>query len=318
MQPYFKSYSAYCANYPYVGGTLAAACSEPRVATFLHGAEAQHGVTLPALLFRPVQRMCQYPLLFQQALKHAPQGHPQHEVIEGAFMVTQQAVSTVNEKVREQEKQLRMLKVLTTEVAGAPPVEQLLVPHRSLVREAYVDMKASGSDAVGDDALQHGIKSVNALLSGWGVRRRYKWYVFSDVLMICQPPLFSATAERTTYKALFDLADLHIWASSGSAAAASKGLAVRAANISGRSRGLSDSDVFGREGSEAERLPARRGSNMFSRVVGVASSVSKAAVAMRSGDRSTGGSTSSLDDVMDSPLATPHPAALGGRADPRA
>ena len=145
--------------------------------------------------------MCQYPLLFQQALKHAPQGHPQHEVIEGAFMVTQQAVSTVNEKVREQEKQLRMLKVLTTEVAGAPPVEQLLVPHRSLVREVYVDMKASSepgsADALGlTDAL--GIASVSALLSGWGVRRRYKWYIFSDVLMICQPPMFASSSAPTS------------------------------------------------------------------------------------------------------------------------
>ena len=73
MQPYFKSYSTYCANYPYVSKALPQARSDnPSVAAFLLAAEQMHAVTLAALLFRPVQRMCVYPLLWQQALKHAP------------------------------------------------------------------------------------------------------------------------------------------------------------------------------------------------------------------------------------------------------
>lgn len=35
--------------------------------SFLEKAEAKQGVTLHAMLFRPVQRICLYPLLFQQA-----------------------------------------------------------------------------------------------------------------------------------------------------------------------------------------------------------------------------------------------------------
>ena len=94
-RPYFKSYATYCANYPYVSQALPLACAEPRVETFLKGAELTHSVTLTALLFRPVQRMCVYPLLWQQALKHAPQGHALHEQFEKAFVVTQQAVTQV-------------------------------------------------------------------------------------------------------------------------------------------------------------------------------------------------------------------------------
>ena len=67
MQPYFKSYATYCANYPYVSQALPQAVAEsPRVASFLRSAEAAHGVTLSQMLFRPVQRMCIYPLLWQQ------------------------------------------------------------------------------------------------------------------------------------------------------------------------------------------------------------------------------------------------------------
>ena len=38
--------------------------------------------------------------LFQQALKHAPVGHPLHHVFEQAFVVTQQTVTQVNAHVR--------------------------------------------------------------------------------------------------------------------------------------------------------------------------------------------------------------------------
>jgi hypothetical protein len=100
-QPYFKTYAQYCANYPYVAGALGNALDDnAAVATFLSGAELTHSVALTALLFRPVQRMCVYPLLFQQALKHAPAGHALHADFEQAFEVTQQTVTSVNEQVR--------------------------------------------------------------------------------------------------------------------------------------------------------------------------------------------------------------------------
>ena len=58
MQPFFKCYATYCANYPYVSGALLKARQEPRVSAFLQGAELTHSTKLQQLLFRPVQRMC--------------------------------------------------------------------------------------------------------------------------------------------------------------------------------------------------------------------------------------------------------------------
>ena len=71
VQPFFKSYAMYCANYPYVGGALTKARSEPRLAVFLDRAEAMHNVTLMALLFRPVQRMCVRARVLLWLLSHA-------------------------------------------------------------------------------------------------------------------------------------------------------------------------------------------------------------------------------------------------------
>ncbi len=72
--PHFPCYSTYCANYAYVADALAQVMLLPAAAEAVRSAEARCvGASLAARLFRPVQRMCVYPLLFQQALKHAPQ-----------------------------------------------------------------------------------------------------------------------------------------------------------------------------------------------------------------------------------------------------
>ena len=108
------------------------------------------------------------------------------------------------------EAQTRMLQVFTHEVAGAPPLEKLLVPSRSLIKEAPVGMKSKERRAAGST----GVKVKGAIdVVQWGVRREYKWYLFSDVLMICQPSRF---AGRATFKELFQLTALEVAPSQGS------------------------------------------------------------------------------------------------------
>ena len=76
MMPFFKMYGVYCANFPNVAGALTAARDDPAVDDLLTELETEHHTTLHALLFRPVQRMCLYPLLFKQARRgrHASRG----------------------------------------------------------------------------------------------------------------------------------------------------------------------------------------------------------------------------------------------------
>ena len=59
---------------------------------------------------------------------------------------------------------------------------------------------------------------IDWLSTTWGVRSKYKWFVFTDVLMVCQPNRFG-NAERTTFRTLFELSELVVMPSTGSAAA---------------------------------------------------------------------------------------------------
>ena len=75
LAPFFRMYAIYSANYKDVPAALSTAKQEKAVADFLReraqrdAEEKGEGksATLDALLFRPVQRMCVYPLLFKQA-----------------------------------------------------------------------------------------------------------------------------------------------------------------------------------------------------------------------------------------------------------
>jgi len=63
LLPYFRMYATYCCNYPNVAEALCKVAAEHSgAATALVEAEEARGVKLQALLFRPVQRLCVYPL----------------------------------------------------------------------------------------------------------------------------------------------------------------------------------------------------------------------------------------------------------------
>ena len=167
LLPYFKMYAVYCGNAATAAGALAAATEGGHAAAFLQRKEQDPAsrATLAALLFRPVQRMCIYPLLFKQVLKYAVENHPQHRAFTKLKEVVEETVQEVNENVRGQEAHHRMLEVLTSEVSGASVVG-LLAAARTLEMEAMVDLKASGM---------------------WNMKRMTKWYIFNDLLLICRP-----------------------------------------------------------------------------------------------------------------------------------
>ena len=156
-------------------------------------AEATRGVALQALLFRPVQRLCLYPLLLQKMTRSSTEGSPMREACEKAFAALQSLNSEVNETVRQMEARLRMTEVLM-HVDG---VDHLIEANRQLHLEALVDMKCPTSSA----------------LTSWGVRRSYKWYVLSDYLLICRP---RRTGEGFNKKVLWPLADLYVAPANGS------------------------------------------------------------------------------------------------------
>ncbi|KAL5483897.1 hypothetical protein EMCRGX_G020316 [Ephydatia muelleri] len=59
---------------------------------------------LSSYVFKPIQRICKYPLLFRELLKYTPQGHPDHENTKQALTMMREYCSVINEAKRRVEK----------------------------------------------------------------------------------------------------------------------------------------------------------------------------------------------------------------------
>jgi len=189
MLPYFRMYSQYCANYPNSSNALQEAYDVPTAGDILEEREATHTTTLQALLFRPVQRICLYPLLFQNMVKYTRADAPYHpaceKMLEGAIQLTAQ----LNENVRQHEARHYMSEVLTREVQlQTSSLEYLFQASMTLEHEAVVDMKCRSGSVLSK--------------SSWRIRRPYKWYVFCDCILVCRP---SRTGESYQEVALWSL-----------------------------------------------------------------------------------------------------------------
>ena len=119
--PHFPCYSTYCANYAYVADALAQVMLLPAAAEAVRSAEARCvGASLAARLFRPVQRMCVYPLLFKELLKKEGKAGCEESAIvdvhraslHRAMSAMHAVVMQVNEEVRKLETQLQLLQLL--------------------------------------------------------------------------------------------------------------------------------------------------------------------------------------------------------------
>ena len=104
--PFFKMYAHYCSNYVYAASKLRfVRTTDEKVATWLEQIEAQYTTTLLALLIRPVQRICQYPLLFLEVTSqlHGAAGGAIDQSSASHFNSVaesmQLTISAVNEKV---------------------------------------------------------------------------------------------------------------------------------------------------------------------------------------------------------------------------
>jgi len=139
-----------------------------------------------------VQRMCLYPLLFKQALasqlkvaRHLEGESAAKEArltaeLQQVFATIQQTLGNVNDQVRTLEMRNHTLRVLTAEVYKG---DELVTPDRVLLYECDVEMEQTTA-SVGSQK-----KSSGCCGGGGGIsstRRTFKWYVFSDALLVCR------------------------------------------------------------------------------------------------------------------------------------
>lgn len=92
-------------------------------------------VDIVSLMIKPVQRICRYPLLFRELLKHAVSSD-QAEVIESTLHKIEGVSTHVNEKVRETQNNARLYELHQT-IDSKAKID-LLQPSRTLLSEMLV------------------------------------------------------------------------------------------------------------------------------------------------------------------------------------
>ncbi|CAK9008258.1 RhoGEF domain-containing protein gxcJ [Durusdinium trenchii] len=149
--PFFKLYSEFCHQYAEaVDRLLFLRKDNPKVNDFLKDIERQGAneknqkkkvQTLSSLLIKPVQRICKYPLLFGELLRHADPSLEGIEELEAAKAMVDKIAAAVNMQVGESKKFEEFMEVYR-DLGGESGVPGLVTPSRRYVDQFDVLVKA--------------------------------------------------------------------------------------------------------------------------------------------------------------------------------
>lgn len=158
-------YTAYAAAFERVSEALAKASAQPEVAAHISRHEKQYQVNLSAMLFRPVQRMCAYPLLLREATKYAEKGSAAEAQLHRLLQLVGRLTAKVNENVRTVADERahaalalsRVRAVRRGRMKGMLAAE-LLMGDRRLVLEARVEVLGARRTRKGPRTLRAGLR----------------------------------------------------------------------------------------------------------------------------------------------------------------
>ncbi|ELR18659.1 RhoGEF domain containing protein [Acanthamoeba castellanii str. Neff] len=139
LADYLKMYSQYCSNQAAAREAVVnASKTNPRFRAFQEKMAVNpelNGLTLRDYLIKPVQRLCKYPLLMRELIKHTDEAHVDYPHLQEAFGKIEAVVTSVNEKKQADEDREVIARIISrlsnTEKFGV----QLMVPGRRLVQE---------------------------------------------------------------------------------------------------------------------------------------------------------------------------------------
>jgi len=114
MADFLKMYTVYCANQPNSMSCLDRLSKQSAFKGFL--AECLEnpvcrGLTLFSFLIKPIQRICKYPLLLRDLLRHTEETHPDYNDLKLALGKIEEVVAYVNERKRLAENLQKILDV---------------------------------------------------------------------------------------------------------------------------------------------------------------------------------------------------------------
>eukprot|EP01105_Mastigella_eilhardi_P002739 TRINITY_DN1350_c3_g1_i1.p1 TRINITY_DN1350_c3_g1~~TRINITY_DN1350_c3_g1_i1.p1 ORF type:complete len:717 (+),score=185.48 TRINITY_DN1350_c3_g1_i1:47-2197(+) len=137
--PFLRIYSVYTSNYDksnvlytdlrehnsaFLAFITDRSASEPRCKLW----------PLNSFLILPVQRIPRYKMLLEDLCKHTQPDHPDIKNLQESLAIIQKVAHEVNEQIKAQENRRKMMEI-QQRVGTIPGIQQLVVAHRTFVRE---------------------------------------------------------------------------------------------------------------------------------------------------------------------------------------
>ncbi|KAI8813459.1 hypothetical protein BJ742DRAFT_431196 [Cladochytrium replicatum] len=146
VAPFFKIYNTYCGNQPEAVSFLRTQKSNPELQLFLQYCQLRpecRGLDIGAFLLKPIQRICKYPLLLKQILKHTNKDHKDFTKLTEAYNLLTRVVDIVNDQRRQVENRQKMISVLA-KLEFQDRVRLSSDPTRRFVHEGMVTKFSTG------------------------------------------------------------------------------------------------------------------------------------------------------------------------------
>lgn len=139
------------------------------------------GLPLDAVLIKPIQRLCRYPLLLAELKKNTPQGMPLYEDLKNVMEKFNRGVSTINEIRRESELMHRAFEIERHGVSGMPVNFQWWGTDRHLLRDEAIDVMYPSN-------------------KGFGKRKRLLVWMFTDCIVLAKRSKMMRIATAQAYQ----------------------------------------------------------------------------------------------------------------------
>ena len=195
IMPLMKSYTNYCGTYVAAIELLKSLRSKSsKFAKFIAGAEAHpscRGLDLSSFLIKPPQRLCKYPLFFNDLLKSLGDASAPSTAVKQVLEQIQQITRAVNAGMADSGSMGRVYEIFKDNLDAHESVSDLVSPSRRFLFEGEVDCASSTK-----------------------APKRHHFYLFKDLLLLTTPRRNALTgaelAGKFKVKHRFALVDISI------------------------------------------------------------------------------------------------------------
>ena len=148
IAPKFSVYEEYCSNYPTAGQLYKEIKSREDFKAWIEksmNSPECRGLSLESFLIKPVQRICKYPLLLRELIKHTPADHKDRPLLEQAMVRIEHVVAAINEKTRAVGERDKLVEV-QGRIDASPALQLQNTPGRRLLKEGAISRVVGGKN----------------------------------------------------------------------------------------------------------------------------------------------------------------------------